>query len=90
MATISSYSSIAEIKTFIDRGLSYEEISSELQFRYPAAGGFSERSVRRFCKENQINKNCTLSQKEKEELIRTSISQVSFRLRFLFSTTPVI
>ena len=77
-ATISTFSTVEEIRNFIEHGLSYEEISSELELRYPGITGFSTRSIRRFCKENNINKNCTLPKSEKEELIRRSVLQVSY------------
>lgn len=38
------------------KGMTYKEISQELQDASPHTKGFSERSVRRFCKENGIEK----------------------------------
>ena len=78
MSKISLYFTIGDIKSFIEQGLSYEEISSQMKILHPSAGGLSKRSIRRFCKEHSINKNCTMSEESKKEAIQASISQVLF------------
>ena len=78
MSKISLYFTIGDVKSFIEQGLSYEEISSQMKNLLPSAGGLSKRSVRRFCNEYNINKNCTMSEESKKEAIQVSISQVLF------------
>ena len=76
MSKISLYFTIGDIKSFIEQGLSYEEIGSQMKNLHPSAVGLSKRSIRRFCKEHNINKNCTMSEESKKEAIQASISQV--------------
>ena len=76
MSKISLYFTIDDVKSFIEQGLSYEVISSQMKNLHPSAGGLSKRSIRRFCKEHNINKNCTTSEESKTEAIQASISQV--------------
>ena len=78
MSKISLYFTIDDVKSFVEQGLSYEEISSQMKNLHPRAGGLSERSIRRFCKEHSINKNCTMSEESKKETIQASIAQVLF------------
>ena len=78
MSKISLYFTIDDVKSFVEQGLSYEEISSQMKNLHPRAGGLSERSIRRFCKEHNINKNCTMSEESKNEAIQISISQLLF------------
>lgn len=69
-----------EIKHFIDIGMTYEDISDRLRSMYPNDRGLSARSVRRFCKSNKINRNCTLSQSDKNKVVLAAIDQVNFDL----------
>ena len=78
MSKISLYFTIGDVKSFVEQGLSYEEISSQMKNLYPSAGGLLKRSVRRFCNEHNINKNCTMSEESKKEAIQASIPQVLF------------
>ena len=43
---------------------------------HPSAGGLSKTSIRRFCKEHNVNKNCAMLEESKKEAIQASISQV--------------
>ena len=74
MSKISLYITIANVKSFIKQGLSYKEINSQMKNLHPSAGGLSKRSIRRFCEERNINKNCTMSEESKKEAIQASIS----------------
>ena len=76
MSKICLYYTIDDVKSFIEQGLSYEEIGSQMKNLHPSAGGHSERSIQRFCKEHNINKSCTMSEESKKEAIQVSISQV--------------
>ena len=79
MSKISLYFTIDDVKSSIEQGLSYEEISSQMKNLHPSAGGLSKRSIRRFCKvRTQHNKNCTMLEESKKEAIQASISQVLF------------
>ena len=73
MSKISLYFTIGDIKSFIEQGLSYEEINSQMKNLHPRAGGLSKRSIRQFCKERNINKNCTMLEESKKEAIQASI-----------------
>ena len=78
MSKISLCFTIGDIKSFIEQGLSYEEINSQMKNLHPSAGGLSKTSIRQFCKEYNINKNCTMIEESKKEAIQASISQVQF------------
>ena len=78
MSKISLCFTIGDIKSFIEQGLSYEEINSQMKNLHPSAGGLSKRSIRRFCKEHNVNKNCTMLEESKKEAIQASISQIQF------------
>ena len=78
MWKISLYFTIGDIKSFIEQGLSYEEINSQMKNLHPRAGGLSKRSIRRFCKEHNVNKSCTMLEESKKEAIQASISQILF------------
>ena len=78
MSKISLYFTIGDVKSFIEQGLSYEEISSQMKSLHPSAGGLSKRSIRQFCKEHNTNKNRTMPEESKKEAIQASISQVLF------------
>ena len=56
MSKISLYFTIDDVKSFIEQGLSYEEISSQVKNLHPSAGGLLERSIRRFCKKRTQHK----------------------------------
>ena len=45
MSKISLYFTIDDVKSFIEQGLSYEEISSQVKNLHPSAGGLLERSI---------------------------------------------
>ena len=78
MSKISLYFTIGDIKSFIKQGLAYKEISSQMKNLHPSAVGLSKRSIPRFCKEHNINKNCTMLKESKKEAIQASILQVLF------------
>lgn len=63
------------IQELLDKGYSYAEIASELQRRNVGnTRGLSERSVRRFVKENQMRAK---SKANKEGALMTAIEEVS-------------
>ena len=76
MSKISLCFTIGDIKSFIEQGLPYEEINSQMKNLHPRAGGLSKKTIRRFCKEHNINKNCTMLEESKKEAIQANISQV--------------
>ena len=78
MSKISLYFTIGDVKSFIEQGLFYEEISSQMKNLHPSTGGLSKRSIGRICKEHNINKNCAMSEESKKEAIQARISQVLF------------
>ena len=63
---------------FLRRKKSHAEISNIMKqmYMYPGKKGFSERTVRRFCLNNNIVRN-RITTDELEEHIRTAVKQVS-------------
>ena len=68
---VSKTISIQEMTSFIQSGMTYDQISSMLQSKNPSARGLSPRSIRRFCQVNNLGRNRKLSRKE----IRTKVYQ---------------
>lgn len=54
-------------------GLTFKEISSKLQRNYPQQRGFSERSVCRYCKEQNIEK---MDDDEVDEVVEEAVKEV--------------
>ena len=77
MSNISNFVSVTEMTSFIGKGLSYEEISDVLISKHPSQRGFSKRSIRRFCKENKINKNYSSNDTEKSSQINIHLREVN-------------
>ena len=65
-----------DVKEFIEKGMTYQEISDHYRQIYPCTRGLSARTIQRFCRSNDINPNCTLSQKEKEVIVCNTIAEV--------------
>ena len=78
MSNISLSFTIGDIKSFIEQGLSYKEISSQMKHLHPSAGGLSK--IRRFCKEPNINKNCTMSEESKRKQFKQGSRKYYFFL----------
>jgi len=69
MAAVAKISTVQEINQWINKGLTYREISDLLLKKAPESKGLSMRSVRRFCKINGIGKKCALSKEELHKVI---------------------
>ena len=78
MSKISLYFTIDDVKSFVEQGLSYEEISSQMKNLHPRAGGLSERSIRRFCKEHNINKNCPMQKNQRRKQLKQASRKYYF------------
>ena len=61
---------------FLRRKKTHAEISNILKQMNPGEKGFSERTVRRFCLNNNIVRN-RITTDELEEHVRTAVKQVS-------------
>ena len=61
---------------FLRRKKTHAEISNTLKQMYPDEKGFSERTVRRFCLNNNIVRD-RITTDELEEHVRTAVKQVS-------------
>ena len=64
---------IEDVKGMLLAGLTYRQISEELKHQYPLNSGFSERSVRRFVKKNNIKAE---AKAEQESIVKQSIGEV--------------
>ena len=67
------------VKEFIISGKTYEEISEILKTRSSNGDfhGLSARSVRRFCKENQIDKKTLFNRESLDETVQNEVAQVN-------------
>ena len=68
---VSKTISIQEMTSFIQSGMTYNQISSIVRSKNPSARELSPRSIRSFYQVNNLGKNYKLSRKE----IRTKIYQ---------------
>jgi hypothetical protein len=55
----------------------YHEISELLQRQYPNERGFSERSVRRYCKENGLFKQSGIEGATLDAMVKDVVSKVT-------------
>ena len=79
---------ISEVIELVKRGCSYEKISEILSLRHPdITRGLSGRSVRRFCKDHNIEK---LHENEIDEIIENAVEEVCQSLVYcmLLATLP--
>ena len=68
---VSKAISIQEMTSFMQSGMTYDQVNSMIQGKYQTGRGFSPRRIRRFCQINNLSRNCKLSRKD----IRTKIYQ---------------
>lgn len=64
---------LSVVDYYMKCGLTYEDISEELSQRYPNRRGFSPRTIRRYCKVNNLSR---LTEQELEELTGEAIMEV--------------
>ena len=73
--------SIDEMRDMVkNKSLTYREISKQLQIKYHQTTGFSERSVRRFCLSNGIQRRDQYDKAEIKKLIFLEASKVCTHL----------
>ena len=81
MAALEEIEGIQEfLKERIDKKWTYEKISEELRRKFPY---LSERSVRRFCATNDIQKTSRLSEDELTRVVSSNISKVSLKSKYI-------
>ena len=69
----------------------YAQVSNYLKTKYPKSWGFSERTVRRYCKENEISSRTDTN--EVNRMVPDAVSQVKLRLsviNFLFVSIHLV
>ena len=83
MAALEEFEDIMDMKAFIEgklsQGLTYADISRQLQDQYPNVKGFSIRSIERFCASHGLHKTSRLSQHELQKVVATAVYQVKLR-----------
>ena len=73
---VSKSISTQEMASFIESGMTYDQISSMLQSKNPSARGLSPRSIRRLCQINSLGRNCKLASKEIRAKVYQCVSEV--------------
>ena len=66
----------AVIEEKLSQGLTYVDISRQIQEQYPNVKGFSIRSIERFCASHGLHKTSRLSQHELQKVVTTAVHQV--------------
>ena len=64
------------IETLVTSEKTYEIISKELKDENPDCCGFFARSVRLFCRDNQINKKSLLEEEKVDSIVKEEVLQV--------------
>ena len=72
-----------ELKEKLSEGFTYEQISLQLQTRSASNRGLSSRSIRRYCRENGLGRNCTLNDQELTQKVFLASTQVIFSLMII-------
>ena len=70
---VSKVISIQEMTSFIQSGMTYNQINSMLQSKNPTARGLFPRS---FCQIKNLGRNCKLSRKEIRAKVYQCVSEV--------------
>ena len=65
------------IQKFVKSGKIYEVISKELKDQHPDYCGLSARSVRRFCRDHQIDKRSLLEKGKLDSIVQEELLQVT-------------
>ena len=65
---------ISTVAKYRKDGHSYKEISRQLQQMFPYQRGFSERTVRRYCKEHGLEK---MDEAEIDEVVSEAVREVN-------------
>ena len=73
---VSKVISIQEMTSFIQSGMTYNQINSMLQSKNSTARGLFPRSIRRFCQIKNLGRNCKLSRKEIRAKVYQCVSEV--------------
>ena len=83
MAALEEFEDIMDMKAVIEgklsQGLTYADISRQLQDQYPNVKGFSIRSIERFCASHGLHKTSRLSRHELQKVVTTAVYQVKLR-----------
>lgn len=80
---VSNTISVQDMKLYLQGGMTYEQISNKLKTENPTIRrGLSVMNIRRFCKANNIGRNCKLTKEEIRTEIFKCVAEVSILLKF--------
>ena len=66
------------MESLVVQPMTYDQISERLRIKHLATKGLSSISVRRFCKKNNIARNCKLNKEELMKQVFQFTSEVYF------------
>ena len=75
---VSRLISVKDMKSLVGQVMTYEQISEKLRIEHPSSKGPSSMSVQRFCKKNNIGRNCMLNKEELMKEVFQCSSEVNF------------
>ena len=75
---ISRFISVKDIGSIVGKEVTHEQITEKLRIEHLANKGLSSMSVQRFCKKNNIGRNCKLSKEELTKEVFHCTSEVNF------------
>ena len=86
---ISRFISVKDIGSIVGKEVTHEQITEKLRIEHLANKGLSSMSVQRFCKKNNIGRNCKLSKEELTKEVFHCTSEVNL-IQFLLYFKRVI
>ena len=75
---VSRLISVKDMESLVGQGMTDDQISERLRIKHPVSKGLSSMSVWRFCKKNNIERNCKLSKEELMKEVFQCTSDVNF------------
>ncbi len=60
--------------------MSYRQVSEQLKAAYRDVKGLSIRSIRRFCKQNNIHRTSRLTQEQLDMVVSSGVGKVNFTM----------
>ena len=75
---VSRLISVKDIESLVRQGMIYEQISGKLSMEHPASKALSSMRVWRFCKNNNIGRNCKLKKEDFMKEVFQCTSEINF------------
>ena len=75
---VSRLISVKDMESLVGQRMTYDQISERLRIEHPTSKGLSSMIFWRFCKKNNIGRNCKLNKEELMKEVFQCTSEVNF------------